>query len=98
MIWLVLNLALQVMEKALLCAGNAYYLPNATLEGYLCKTNLPSNTAFRGFGGPQAMFITETWMSQIALKCELTQEQVSILSKAVFSYRVIYSRTWKLSA
>lgn len=32
---------------------NSYYIPNAHVLGYSCKTNLPSNTAFRGFGGPQ---------------------------------------------
>lgn len=32
---------------------NSYYIPNAYVLGYSCKTNLPSNTAFRGFGGPQ---------------------------------------------
>jgi xanthine dehydrogenase/oxidase len=32
----------------------------------VCKTNLPSNTAFRGFGGPQGMIVTEAWVEHIA--------------------------------
>jgi xanthine dehydrogenase/oxidase len=35
-------------------------------EGRVCKTNLPSNTAFRGFGGPQGMIVTEAWVEHIA--------------------------------
>lgn len=38
---------------------NVYKIPNVIIEGYSCKTNLPSNTAFRGFGGPQGMFCGE---------------------------------------
>lgn len=36
------------------------------MRGYVCKTNIHSNTAFRGFGGPQAMFIAETYMTAVA--------------------------------
>ena len=45
---------------------NAYKIPCIRVYGYLCKTNLPSNTAFRGFGGPQAMFAAETMMRHVA--------------------------------
>lgn len=45
---------------------NAYKIPNARVVGYACKTNLPSNTAFRGFGGPQGMLAGETMIRQIA--------------------------------
>ena len=44
---------LQVMERAVFHAENCYLIPNIRVLGYMCKTNLPSNTAFRGFGGPQ---------------------------------------------
>lgn len=45
---------------------NAYRIPAIRVIGYLCKTNLPSNTAFRGFGGPQGMFCAETVIRHIA--------------------------------
>lgn len=47
---------------------NAYYVPNAEVSGIVCKTNLPSNTAFRGFGGPQGMFGAESIIEDIAFK------------------------------
>lgn len=46
---------------------NAYRIPNMHYRGYLCKTNLPSFTAFRGFGGPQSMFVAETIIRQAHL-------------------------------
>ncbi len=48
-----LDLSQNVMQKALLSASGPYHIPNVKLTGYTCKTNLPSNTAFRGFGLPQ---------------------------------------------
>lgn len=46
--------------------ANAYKIPVVKLTGYMCRTNLPSNTAFRGFGGPQGMFCAETMIRHIA--------------------------------
>ena len=66
----------KVLERAVLSADNAYLLPTVIIRGHSCKTNLPSNTAFRGFGAPQGMLVAETWMTQIAHKCGLTQEEV----------------------
>ena len=48
-----LDLSFSVLERALFHATNAYYIPNVDVQGRCCKTNLASNTAFRGFGGPQ---------------------------------------------
>lgn len=45
---------------------NSYYIPNVVVRGQACRTNLPSNTAFRGFGGPQGMFVGETMVTHIA--------------------------------
>lgn len=45
---------------------NAYKIPNLRIQGWVCKTNLPSNTAFRGFGGPQGMLAGETMMHHVA--------------------------------
>lgn len=45
---------------------NSYKVPHSKVYGYACKTNLPSNTAFRGFGGPQGMFAAEVMIRQVA--------------------------------
>src|SRR6202000_3283625 len=60
------DLSPSVLERAMLHTDNAYYLPNARITGRVCKTNLPSNTAFRGFGGPQGMAVIESVMSRAA--------------------------------
>ncbi|CAF5063769.1 unnamed protein product, partial [Rotaria sp. Silwood1] len=67
-----LDLSHYVMELAMLHMGNTYKFPNIRIRGRICKTHLPSNTAFRGFGGPQAMLACETIVEHIAayLKCD----------------------------
>lgn len=45
---------------------NAYKIPVSDVYGFVCKTNLTSNTAFRGFGGPQGMFVGESIVRHIA--------------------------------
>ena len=47
-------------------ADNAYYLPAATITHQRMKTNTVSNTAFRGFGGPQGMMVAERAIDEIA--------------------------------
>ena len=54
------------MERTLLHADNAYYFPHAEFNGQVCFTNYPPNTAFRGFGGPQAVAAMENIMQRIA--------------------------------
>jgi xanthine dehydrogenase large subunit len=53
------DLSPAVMERTLFHSTNAYYIPNVIAKAYSCKTNLPPNTAFRGFGGPQGKFAIE---------------------------------------
>uniref|UniRef100_A0A8B9QN24 Xanthine dehydrogenase/oxidase n=1 Tax=Apteryx owenii TaxID=8824 RepID=A0A8B9QN24_APTOW len=69
-----------VMDRALLHLDNSYNIPNVSSLGVICKTNLASNTAFRGFGGPQGMMIAECWMSDLAWKCDLPPEEVRKLN------------------
>jgi xanthine dehydrogenase/oxidase len=61
-----IDLSAAVMERALSHADNAYNIGCVHAKGYLCKTNLPSNTAFRGFGGPQAMLVAEDVLDQVS--------------------------------
>lgn len=60
------DLSNAIMERALFHIDNCYYIPNLKVAGTVWKTNLPSNTAFRGFGGPQGMALVETVIDQIA--------------------------------
>ncbi len=61
------DLSPAIMERTLFHTANAYFIPNVKATAYSCKTNLTPFTAFRGFGGPQAMFVIE---SAIALAAE----------------------------
>lgn len=58
---------------------NSYRIPVSEIYGYVCKTNLPSNTAFRGFGGPQGMFVAENIIRQIADYLSLNVVKVIII-------------------
>lgn len=53
------DLSPAVAERTLFHATNSYAIENVKVTIHSCKTNLPSNTAFRGFGGPQGMFVVE---------------------------------------
>ncbi|HEV8063119.1 MAG TPA: xanthine dehydrogenase molybdopterin binding subunit [Gemmataceae bacterium] len=64
------DLSLAVMERTLLHAENAYFIPDVAFSGTVCRTNLPSNTAFRGFGGPQAVAAMEHVIEEIAARLE----------------------------
>ena len=60
------DLSASIVDRAMFHADNAYYLGNATINGHRCKTNTASNTAYRGFGGPQGMVAIEQVMDHIA--------------------------------
>jgi xanthine dehydrogenase large subunit len=55
-----------VMTRALCHFDNAYWLPDVAMHGYSGKTNTQSNTAFRGFGGPQGAIAIEAILDSIA--------------------------------
>lgn len=65
------DLSIAILERALFHADNAYHIPNARIRGRACRTNLPPNTAFRGFGAPQGVFVIESIMSRIARELKL---------------------------
>ncbi|KAG7306042.1 hypothetical protein JYU34_008617 [Plutella xylostella] len=69
-----------VVERAMFHFENAYYIPNVEVTAYVCKTNLPSNTAFRGFGGPQGMFGAEVMARHIAHKLGKSPEEISYMN------------------
>lgn len=62
------DLTMPIIQRAVLHADNAYYIPNLRTVAKPCRTNLPPNTAFRGFGGPQGIFAIESVIERIAFK------------------------------
>ncbi len=56
-----------VNDRAVFHADNAYWLPDVALHSFRCRTNTVSDTAFRGFGGPQGMFPIEHVIDEIAI-------------------------------
>jgi xanthine dehydrogenase large subunit len=61
------DLSLPVNDRAMFHADNAYYLPAADIVSHRLRTHTVSNTAFRGFGGPQGMMGIERAMDAVAL-------------------------------
>ena len=70
------DLSPAVIARALCHADNCYFIPDVRLSGLACKTNTVSNTAFRGFGGPQGMFAIETLIDVLARHLKLPLETV----------------------
>jgi xanthine dehydrogenase molybdopterin binding subunit/xanthine dehydrogenase small subunit len=60
------DLSQAVTDRALFHLDNSYYIPAVEFRGQVAKTNLSSNTAFRGFGGPQGMLVIEEIMDRVA--------------------------------
>ncbi|HIV71566.1 MAG TPA: xanthine dehydrogenase molybdopterin binding subunit [Candidatus Aquabacterium excrementipullorum] len=60
------DLSAPVMGRALCHFDNAYWLPHVSMHGYCARTHTQSNTAFRGFGGPQGAFAIEYALDSIA--------------------------------
>ncbi len=72
----VADLSGPVLTRALCHADNAYWLPNVSVRGLACRTNTVSNTAFRGFGGPQGVFAIEAVMAHVAAALGKPQEDI----------------------
>jgi xanthine dehydrogenase large subunit len=65
------DLSLGVVDRAMFHADNAYFLPAAAIRSKRTRTNTVSNTAFRGFGGPQGMMAIERVIDRIAWRLGL---------------------------
>jgi xanthine dehydrogenase large subunit len=65
------DLSPPVMTRAICHFDNAYWLPEVAIHGYCAKTNTQSNTAFRGFGGPQGALVMELILERIAARLKL---------------------------
>lgn len=71
-----LDLSEPIMWRAMFHSDNAYHLPAVEVSGRVCLTHKTSQTAFRGFGGPQGMLVIEEVMAQAAQRLSLPVEAV----------------------
>ncbi|KAF5376099.1 hypothetical protein D9615_007759 [Tricholomella constricta] len=65
-----------VVDRALAHIENCFYIPHVDVRGRCCKTNTVSNTAFRGFGGPQGMIVSEHYVEVVAHQLGLDIDRV----------------------
>lgn len=70
------DLSPAIMERTLFHATNSYFVPNVLATAYSCKTNLPPNTAYRGFGGPQGMFVIESAIAHVAGELNISAREI----------------------
>ena len=69
-----------VLTKALTHVDNCYYIPNFRAVGYSCKTNTVSNTAFRGYGAPQAVVVMEDVIEHMAHRLSKAPEEIRAIN------------------
>lgn len=65
-----------VLWRSMFHCDNTYLLPNVELTGYVCRTHKTSQTAFRGFGGPQGMLLAEEILDQAARRLGMRPEAI----------------------
>ena len=75
-----LDLTPGVVARALTHTDNAYWIPHFRAVGYACRTNRQSNTAFRGFGGPQGVVVMEDALDRIAHRLARDPNEVRALN------------------
>ncbi|NND51935.1 MAG: molybdopterin-dependent oxidoreductase [Flavobacteriaceae bacterium] len=84
------DLSPAIAERTLFHATNSYFVEHVKTTVLSCKTNLPPNTAFRGFGGPQGMFVIESAIAKAASEIGVSPidiQEVNLLKDDdVFSY------------
>lgn len=91
------DLSPAILERTLFHATNSYNIPHVKVIAHSCKTNLPPNTAFRGFGGPQGMFVIEAAIDHAAkalnLSPDLLQRKNMMDNGDEFAYGQIVSES-----
>lgn len=70
------DLSPAVLQRTLFHCTNAYYIPNVKATAYSCRTHLPPNTAFRGFGGPQGMYVIEAAIAAAATGLHIDKARI----------------------
>lgn len=80
-----------VADRAIFHADNAYFLQDVEITSYRCKLNTQSHTAFRGFGGPQGMIVTEAILGDIARHLGL--DPLAVRRRNLYSDEAVGSST-----
>lgn len=102
-----MDLSAPVLERTVLHSTNGYAIPNVRIRAAACRTNLPPNTAFRGFGGPQGMFVLEAAIEKAAAAMGLPPDRIQQLNLFSDGYTFHYGqkveacnmrRTWREAA
>ncbi|XP_025200769.1 xanthine dehydrogenase [Melanaphis sacchari] len=70
------DLSAATIDRCVSHLTNTYHIPHVRISGYICATNLPSNTAFRGFGAPQGMFFAESIIDHISKELNIDSNAV----------------------
>ena len=86
------DLSLGVNDRTMFHADNAYFYPSARILSRRVRTNTVSNTAFRGFGGPQGMLFAERMMDSIAI--ELGLDPLVVRKRNLYRARRRYHSVW----
>ena len=73
-----LDMSSAVMDRCCTHLDNCYEVPNVHIRGCVCRTNTHSNTAYRGFGGPQGMFVAESYMSAVADGLKISVDELRL--------------------
>ncbi len=98
------DLSPAISDRTLFHTTNAYFIPDVKATLYSCKTNLPPNTAFRGFGGPQGMFSIESAIAlaakELGIPAGIIQEKNLLKENDRFYYgqkatQVNIRKSWK---
>jgi xanthine dehydrogenase large subunit len=79
------DLSQPIADRAMFHADNCYYLPAARITSYRCKTHTQSNTAFRGFGGPQGVMAIERVIEHLA--ADLQRDPVEIRRQNFYAHQ-----------
>ncbi|MDP2721570.1 MAG: molybdopterin-dependent oxidoreductase [Bacteroidales bacterium] len=100
------DLSPAITERTLFHCTNSYFIPNVKATVHSCKTNLPPNTAFRGFGAPQGMFAIECAIHLASKELNVSVEEIqkiNLLKEGdVFPYgqkaqNVMLDNSWHLA-
>lgn len=100
------DLSPAITERTLFHCTNSYYVPNVRATVHSCKTNLPPNTAFRGFGAPQGMFVIESAIhhaaNQLGVPVGEIQQRNVLRHGDEFPYgqiatNVLLEKSWKVA-
>ncbi|MFO7865097.1 MAG: molybdopterin cofactor-binding domain-containing protein, partial [Salinivirgaceae bacterium] len=70
------DLSPAIMERTLFHSTHSYFVPNSFVTVHSCRTNLPPNTAYRGFGAPQGAFTIESAIAQVAEKLDVPKYKI----------------------